>query len=246
MGALLPLLLLAASCCAGQEFRPGTNILGSRDSHRGPHSHLSCDCMEYWTCILGGGTPNSYCGLTDHDVCCFVPDNAQAVGILPTPSRAQCGRKGFDSGEEGEAEMSEWPWHAAILEKPQDLYVCGATLVDESWILTAAHCVDDYLPFVSGIREILKVRLGEYDVSTTAEPLPHQEFNIADIKIHPNFNNATLVNDIALLRMDRPAKRRQNIDVAWASRRSWCWITVLTATSPDGVAELRAVSTQWC
>ena len=78
--------------------------------------------------------------------------------------------------------------------------------------LTTDH-FSSSLPFVSGIREILKVRLGEYDVSTTAEPLPHQEFNIADIKIHPNFNNATLVNDIALLRMDRPAKRRQNIDV---------------------------------
>lgn len=57
--------------------------------------------------------------------------------------------------------------------------------------------------------EILKVRLGEYDVSTTAEPLPHQEFNISDIRVHPNFNNATLVNDIALLQLQRPAKRQQ-------------------------------------
>ena len=40
-----------------------------------------------------------------------------------------------------------------------------------------------------------------------------QEFNISDIKIHPNFNNATLVNDIALLRLVRPARRKQNIDV---------------------------------
>jgi len=205
----LLLLLLGLQAAAGQDLLAGSNALGAG----GHHSHFNCDCMEYWTCILGGGTPHSYCGLTDHDVCCFVPDNAAPVGILPTPSRGKCGRKGFDSGQEGQAEMSEWPWHAAILEKPQDLYVCGATLIDESWILTAAHCVDDYLPFVSNVAEILKVRLGEYDVSTTAEPLPHQEFNISDIRVHPNFNNATLVNDIALLQLQRPAKRQQNIDV---------------------------------
>ena len=58
---------------------------------------------------------------------------------------------------------------------------------------------------------ILKVRLGEYDVSTTAEPLKHEEFNISDIMIHPGFNNSTLVHDIALLRLEKPAKRKQVI-----------------------------------
>ena len=33
------------------------------------------------------------------------------------------------------------------------------------------------------------------------------------LQIHPNFNNATLVNDIALLRLVRRARRKQNIDV---------------------------------
>jgi len=197
-------------------------ILGNGGGHGSHHGSggTGCDCMEYWTCILGGGTPYSYCGIHAHEVCCFVPVNAEPVGILPTPSRSRCGKKGFDSGQEGEADMAEWPWHAAILEKPQDLYVCGSTLLDESWILTAAHCVDDYLPFLdSGIGEILKVRLGEYDVSTTAEPLRHEEFNISDIVVHPGFNNSTLVHDIALLRLDKPAKRKQNIDVVCMPQR---------------------------
>lgn len=67
------------------------------------------------------------------------------------------------------------------------------------------------LPFASNIDEILKVRLGEYDVSTTAEPLRHEEFNVTDIVVYPGFNNSTLVHDIALLRLQAPAKRKQVI-----------------------------------
>ena len=77
------------------------------------------------------------------------------------------------------------------------------------------------------------MRIGEFDVTTTAEPLPHQEFNVSDIRIHPQFNNATLINDIALLKLERPAKRQQNIDVVCVAsseqvdeeRISKCYVT---------------------
>lgn len=202
---LFVLSIAAISAVTAQDILSQNNYVSDHD--------LGCGCMEYWSCITSGGTPYSYCGIHAHDVCCFVPDNAEPIGILPTPSKTSCGKKGYDAGRSGSADMAEWPWHAAILEKPQDLYVCGSTLLDESWILTAAHCVDDYLPFVNSIEDILKVRLGEYDVSTTAEPLRHEEFNISNIVIHPGFNNSTLVHDIALLKLERPAKRKQNIDV---------------------------------
>ncbi|XP_064106099.1 phenoloxidase-activating factor 2-like isoform X1 [Macrobrachium nipponense] len=184
-------------------------------------NEFGCHCMEYWTCITRGGQPYSYCGLSASSVCCFVPLNAKPVGILPVTRRNKsCGTKGAEGRKEGQAEMSEWPWHAAILEQPQDLYVCGASLLDEAWLLTAAHCVDDYLNSAKRLQEVLKVRLGEYDVSTTAEPLRHEEFPISRIVIHPEFDNATLVNDIALLQLERPARRKANIDAVCMPKKN--------------------------
>nr|CAD7454320.1 unnamed protein product [Timema tahoe] len=182
------------------------------DSNHVRHSSTSgCDCMEYWSCVMSGGSPYSYCGLSESSVCCFVPAGAKQVGILPRgPSKSRCGYKGRDSGKRGVAEPGEWPWHAAILEKPDDLYVCGASLLDESWVLTAAHCVDDYSASKGAS---LKVRLGEHDVTTNQEALRHEEYDVASVVPYPGFNNGTLAHDIALVRLRHPAKRRANIDV---------------------------------
>ena len=92
-------------------------IPGSNNHQHSNGNQFGCDCMEYWTCILGGGTPYSYCGIHAHDVCCFVPVNAEPVGILPTPSHSRCGKKGQDSGRDGEADMAEWPWHVSVCLK---------------------------------------------------------------------------------------------------------------------------------
>ena len=100
----------------GQEHSDAVHNHGSADANTIPHHNINpygCDCMEYWTCALSGGSMYSYCGIHAHDVCCFVPENAEPVGILPNPSRSRCGKKGFDSGHEGEADMAEWPWHVS-------------------------------------------------------------------------------------------------------------------------------------
>ncbi|RXG56343.1 Tryptase beta-2 [Armadillidium vulgare] len=169
--------------------------------------------MEYWTCITSGGQVYSYCGLSASSVCCFVALNAKPVGILPVSNRVKtCGKKGADNAKDGQAEMSEWPWHVALLEGSEDLYLCGASLLDEWWVMTAAHCVDEYLPY-DAVTGSLKVRLGEYDVSTTAEPLKHEELRVQRIVLHPQFDNVSLVNDIALLQIERSVKQKPNIEV---------------------------------
>lgn len=217
MMAVVVLLLLAAVAVSGQ------NHVDQQVHHEHEHNEFGCDCMEYWTCITSGGSPYSYCGNMEQSVCCYVPRGARPVGLLPVLNKSKCGRKGNNvpasstgannKRTDGLADLGEYPWHAAVLEKPQDLYVCGASLLDESWVVTAAHCVDDYL--ASGnVSSVLKVRLGEYDVSVTTEQLPYEELDVSHVVVHPQFNNLSLANDIALLRFVRPARRRPHIDVA--------------------------------
>ena len=75
-------------------------------------------------------------------------------------------------------------------------------------------CLCVYSLASGNLSAILKVRLGEYDVSVTTEQLPYEELDVSHIMVHPQFNNLSLANDIALLRFVRPARRRPHIDVA--------------------------------
>ncbi|KAK7016379.1 hypothetical protein SK128_007618 [Halocaridina rubra] len=91
----------------------------------------------------------------------------------------------------------------------QHIFVCGFEFIRGLGLDSANR-----------IKDVLKVRLGEYDVSTTAEPLRHEEFLISRIVIHPQFDNATLVNDIALLQLERSARRKANIDAVCMPKKT--------------------------
>jgi secreted trypsin-like serine protease len=74
---------------------------------------------------------------------------------------------------------------------------CGAALVDQRWVVTAAHCVQG----VSASQ--IEVVLGEHRLST-AEGREVVR-TVAEIQRHPNYNHNTKANDIALLYLSSAA-----------------------------------------
>lgn len=69
-----------------------------------------------------------------------------------------------------------------------------------------------YSALRNGARSIT-ARLGEYDVTNNAEFHRHEEYDVFNIILHPDYNNRTLMNDLALLKLRFPVHRRPNIDL---------------------------------
>ncbi|XP_022648505.1 serine proteinase stubble-like [Varroa jacobsoni] len=97
--------------------------------------------------------------------------------------------------------FGQWPWQASVRRSSffgfSSTHRCGGAILNKNWIITAAHCVDDLL--VTQVR----VRLGEFDFSSTQEPYPFQERGITAKYVHPQYNFFTYENDLALLKMDK-------------------------------------------
>lgn len=83
-------------------------------------------------------------------------------------------------------------------------FIGGGALIDPSNVLTAAHKVLGRAPGT------FKVRLGDWDVSRPVEPIEPQERVVAQVRIHPAFNQTVplnmnnLQNDVAILRLASP------------------------------------------
>ncbi|KAL1116037.1 hypothetical protein AAG570_005532 [Ranatra chinensis] len=85
-------------------------------------------------------------------------------------------------------------------------FVCGASLIHPRMVITAAHCITS-----EGLGE-LRVRSGEWDLANTKEPLEHQERGVARLVIHQEYNNESLISDIALIVLDAPMDINPTVD----------------------------------
>ncbi len=100
-----------------------------------------------------------------------------------------------------ESAPGAWPSQAAIVLRGYDSYtgqICGGSVIDRSWVLTAAHCVTDDR---GGVRpaSTFDILVGTNDLRTGGTRIP-----VVEVRRHPGWDEDTIRNDVALLRLDRP------------------------------------------
>jgi secreted trypsin-like serine protease len=94
------------------------------------------------------------------------------------------------------AAAGEWPWQVQMSVPGYDHW-CGGSLLNDSWVLTAAHCVQSFSTSEITLRLGLLVR---------SAPDAHVQTKSVDNKyVHPNYGNSQFNNDVALLHLSTPA-----------------------------------------
>ncbi|KAJ3627225.1 hypothetical protein MTP99_014622 [Tenebrio molitor] len=169
---------------------------------------------------------------TDHDpeirVCC--PDEGKVISdfssndlherfsnSFPDADLEECGKQSSDYKIVGgtNAYLDEYPWLALLKYVNRNViqYACAGSLINEHYVLTAAHCVDPVIIKQKLLGKLQSVILGEYDTRNETDCIyqkygqdcadPPQEFPANDYVMHPNYDSSSMINDIAIIRLDR-------------------------------------------
>jgi len=183
--------------------------------------------------LCGTGT-EKFCCKEDEDTP-LEPSNSSVGTFLPSPSERSCGLELQQTSHfvinGNDTKPGQFPFMALLGRKvrkdingdrvpevvPQ--WVCGGSLINNWYVLTAAHCQDKKAGY-----SLAYVRIGDWDVGQPQDcieefclPEP-QTFEIKreDFIAHEDYRltRGNVYNDIALIRLPRPAQRNAGVQFA--------------------------------
>jgi trypsin len=146
------------------------------------------------------------------------------------------------------------PWQIAMVRadvaEPTRSQFCGGSIIADTWILTAAHCVRN--PIVREDPKRVDVIAG-----TSQYPIGGERLKVAAIHTHPKYNESTMDHDFALLRLQSPVTLGEAVELAKettpVSARTNACVTGWGATAESGPgsidllgAEVPIVSNEVC
>lgn len=118
-----------------------------------------------------------------------------------------------------EATPNSWPWQVRIVGS---LGSCGAVLIDNNWLLSAAHCA---MPASS-----MTAYLGDHDKSVSSSTRVTRR--ISKFIGHPSYSDSGTDYDIALVKLATPVTFSNNISPVCAPASNinlavgrTCWVT---------------------
>uniref|UniRef100_A0A8C9THJ0 Suppressor of tumorigenicity 14 protein homolog n=1 Tax=Scleropages formosus TaxID=113540 RepID=A0A8C9THJ0_SCLFO len=153
----------------------------------------------------------------------------------------------------------EWPWQVSLHIKGAG-HVCGASVISNRWLVTAAHCVQDDSKIKYSQPGVWEVYLGLHDQTRKTDSKWTEKRNLKNIICHPYYNSFTFDNDIALMELESPVTLNQYITPVCLPSVTHdfpagkaVWVTGWGATKEDGYgaavlqkAEVRIINSTVC
>lgn len=155
----------------------------------------------------------------------------------------ECGRSAFKTSRivgGQDADPGEFPWQVSLHVKAYG-HVCGASIINRQWLVTAAHCVQDDGKTRFSQPGTWEAYLGLHMQKNFGNMMVKRD--IKQIIPHPYYNHYTFDNDIALMEMSKPVDYSDYIrPICLPSPQhifetgSTVWITGWGATREGGFA----------
>ncbi|HFG2205226.1 TPA: trypsin-like serine protease [Vibrio cholerae] len=107
-----------------------------------------------------------------------------------------------------QAPAGEWPYMVALTTRDKSFVWCGGSLLNERYVLTAAHCVDKKDP------STMDVIVGAYDMDNISAA---ERIRVKQIYVHQDYAYASGGNDIAVLELESAPRLTQFTSIATAA-----------------------------